>query len=62
MRTSKLFAAASALVLALGASACDAGLTEINENPNDPEVVPADNVFASGVSSGVSRAFGRTST
>jgi hypothetical protein len=58
MRTSKLFATASALVLAVGASACDAGLTEINENPNDPETVPADNVFASGISSGVSRAFG----
>jgi hypothetical protein len=58
MRTSKLFAAASALVLALGASACDAGLTEINENPNDPETVPADNVFANGISSGVGRAFG----
>lgn len=58
MRTSKLFAAASALVLALGASACDAGLTEINENPNDPEVVPADNVFANGTSAAVSRAFG----
>jgi hypothetical protein len=58
MKTSKLFAAASALVLALGASACDAGLTEINENPNDPENVPADNVFASGTSSAVTRAFG----
>jgi hypothetical protein len=58
MKTSKLFAAASAMVLALGASACDSGLTEINENPNDPEVVPADNVFANGVSSAVNRAFG----
>ncbi|MBD0318862.1 MAG: SusD/RagB family nutrient-binding outer membrane lipoprotein, partial [Gemmatimonadetes bacterium] len=58
MKTSKLFAAASAMVLALGASACDAGLTEINENPNDPEVVPADNVFASGTSAAVTRAFG----
>ncbi|HEY0037214.1 MAG TPA: SusD/RagB family nutrient-binding outer membrane lipoprotein [Longimicrobium sp.] len=58
MKTSKLFAAASALVLALGASACDSGLTEINENPNDPEVVPADNVFANGIASGVGRAFG----
>lgn len=58
MKTSKFFAAASALVLALGAGACDAGLTEINENPNDPETVPADNVFANGISSGVGRAFG----
>lgn len=58
MKTSKYLAAASALVLALGASACDEGLTEINENPNQPEQVPADNVFASGVSSSVSRAFG----
>jgi hypothetical protein len=58
MKTSKLFAAASALALAFGASACDSGLTEINENPNDPEVVPADNVFANGIASGVNRAFG----
>ena len=58
MKTSKFLAATSALVLALGASACDEGLTEINQNPNEPEQVPADNVFANGISAGVGRAFG----
>ena len=33
--------AALLAVLASGASACDQGLTELNENPNQPEVAAA---------------------
>jgi hypothetical protein len=58
MKTSRFLTATSALALALAAGACDQGLTDLNENPNEPEQVPADNVFANGTYAAVGRAFG----
>lgn len=58
MRKSRLSVTASILALTLGVGACDEGLTEINQNPNAPEDVPASNLFAQGIFSSVSRAFG----
>ncbi|ADY29956.1 MULTISPECIES: SusD/RagB family nutrient-binding outer membrane lipoprotein [Cellulophaga] len=36
-----------AVVLAITFNSCDQDLAEINENPNNPEVVPTSNIFAS---------------
>ncbi|MEP0213771.1 MAG: SusD/RagB family nutrient-binding outer membrane lipoprotein, partial [Cellulophaga sp.] len=36
-----------AIVLAITFNSCDQDLAEINENPNNPEVVPTSNIFAS---------------
>jgi len=47
MRMKRINWALPALVLALGA--CDEGLTEVNENPNAPESVPAANLLAGGI-------------
>ncbi len=46
------------LVAALGA-ACDSGLTDVNENPNQPEVVPVGSVLASGMWNLIANAAGR---
>ena len=39
------------LVISAGFSSCDEGLEEVNINPNDPEVVPTANIFASATKS-----------
>lgn len=59
MRVNKLFTAASALGLALAASACDDGLSDINRNPNNPEDVPVSSILASGMWDVVANAGGR---
>src|SRR5688500_8336815 len=41
--------ALAALAFVGVAGACDAGLTEVNRNPNSPEAVPVENVLASGI-------------
>ena len=44
------WARTAAAVLLIGATlACDAGLTETNQNPNSPESVPAGSVLGSGI-------------
>lgn len=45
----KRFYALPVLALALFAGACDEGLTEVNENPNAPESVPAENLLAGAI-------------
>lgn len=50
--------AAPALALLIGAGACDRGLTDININPNAPEAVPAENLLANAIVSGVGGAYG----
>ena len=49
MRTHERRLGAAALLLALGLGGCDAGLTEVNRNPNAPEDVPIENVLLSGI-------------
>ena len=39
------------LIISAGFSSCDEGLEEVNINPNDPEVVPTANIFASATKS-----------
>ena len=39
------------LVISAGFSSCDDGLEEVNLNPNDPELVPTANIFASATKS-----------
>jgi len=39
------------LLVSAGFSSCDEGLEEVNNNPNDPEVVPTANIFASATKS-----------
>ncbi|WP_028376360.1 SusD/RagB family nutrient-binding outer membrane lipoprotein [Leeuwenhoekiella sp. MAR_2009_132] len=39
------------LVISAGFSSCDEGLEEVNSNPNDPELVPTANIFASATKS-----------
>lgn len=46
MRFNKFFTAGSALALAVGITACDQGLTEINQNPNEPENVAPEYLLA----------------
>lgn len=58
MRLKKLFAAAPALALVGALSACDEGLTEVNENPNAPEVVPAQHLLAQSIVSSVGSTYG----
>jgi hypothetical protein len=53
MRYNKLATTASLLALALGATACDDGLTDINRNPNQPETVSAQYLFPQGVTTAV---------
>jgi hypothetical protein len=46
MRFNRLITAGSALVVAAGAAACDEGLTAVNRNPNEPEVVAPQYILA----------------
>jgi hypothetical protein len=48
MRLKKLLTAVPAVAL-LAAGGCDAGLTEVNRNPNSPEEVPVEYLLASGI-------------
>lgn len=50
--------AALPAVLAVGAAACDQGLTELNRNPNQPEVANAEYLFTNAVEAAVGRATG----
>jgi hypothetical protein len=50
--------AATGLALALSASACDQGLTGLNDNPNGPTDVPPEFVFPQGVTAAVGLARG----
>ena len=47
-----------AAALALAVAGCEDGLTDININPNEPEVVPAENVLANAIISGVGGEYG----
>jgi hypothetical protein len=58
MRIHTLTHAATGLALALAVSACDQGLTGLNENPNGPTDVPPEFVFPQGVTAAVGRARG----
>jgi hypothetical protein len=61
MKLSRLTRTASFIALAaVAASACDDGLTEINENPNTPSRVPSELLFPTAVQSAVNRALGST--
>jgi hypothetical protein len=61
MKISKLTRTASVIALAaLAASACDDGLTDLNENPNSPANVAAPLLFSAGTKGVVDRAFGST--
>lgn len=61
MKLSRLTRTASFVALAaVAASACDDGLTEINQNPNTPDRVTADLLFPTAVQSSVNRVFGST--
>lgn len=44
--------------LAASAAACDQGLTDLNDNPNQPTQVSAEYLFTNGVEASVSRALG----
>ena len=49
-KPNRRFAAAFAVAFGvLTAAACDQGLTEVNENPNAPEVVPVENLLLKGI-------------
>ncbi|HYR10789.1 MAG TPA: SusD/RagB family nutrient-binding outer membrane lipoprotein, partial [Longimicrobium sp.] len=50
--------AALLAALAAGASACEDGLTELNQNPNQPEVAAAEYLFTNAVEAAVGRATG----
>ncbi|HEX6367892.1 MAG TPA: SusD/RagB family nutrient-binding outer membrane lipoprotein [Longimicrobium sp.] len=50
--------AALLAVLASGAAACERGLTELNENPNQPEVAAAEYLFTNAVEAAVGRTTG----
>jgi hypothetical protein len=50
IRQNRRFGAVAVLALGvLAVSACDSGLTEVNENPNAPEAVPVANLLLGGV-------------
>jgi hypothetical protein len=50
--------AALVAALASGAAACEDGLTELNQNPNQPEVAAAEYLFTNAVEASVGRATG----
>lgn len=61
MRSMKRAAALRALVVALSVTVvggCDQGLTEINRNPNSPDLATADQLFPNAVTASVTRIFG----
>ncbi len=47
-----------AVALTLAVAGCESGLTDININPNEPEVVPAENVLANAIITGVGGEYG----
>ena len=49
MRMKAIYKVVPVFAIALGAAACDEGLTEVNENPNAPEVVPAENLLGGAI-------------
>jgi len=53
MRAKRIFQAAPLVAVALLASACDKGLTDVNVNPNQPEVVRPEHLFPQAVTSAV---------
>lgn len=61
MRLKKLMVG-PALLLAMAASACDQGLTEINKNPNEPEDVAPQYLLASGLRDAVGGDYGTHSS
>jgi hypothetical protein len=48
-RNRRVGAVAALALVAMTASACDSGLTEVNENPNAPENVPVNNLLLGGI-------------
>lgn len=54
----RLFLAGTALSLAVGATACDEGLTEVNRNPNEPESVAPEYILADAQASAIGGGFG----
>jgi hypothetical protein len=52
------WAGAPVLAMAFAASACDQGLTDVNVNPNDPEVVAPEYLLANAITSSVGGDFG----
>lgn len=58
MKLSQISKPASALALALLASACDEGLTDLNKNPNAPEEVSAELLFPQAIQSSVRQTLG----
>jgi hypothetical protein len=49
MKTTRMIRAVAVLALTFAAGACDTGLTEVNENPNNPENVPLESILQSGI-------------
>ncbi|WP_420129018.1 SusD/RagB family nutrient-binding outer membrane lipoprotein [Longimicrobium sp.] len=58
MSYKRFLAPGLAAVLALGAGACDDGLTDVNQNPNSPEDVPAPTLFVNATRLSASRWLG----
>lgn len=54
----KISRAVLAATLAVAVSGCDDGLTDLNQNPNEPTVVGADYLFTNAVEASVSRVTG----
>jgi hypothetical protein len=52
------FVGLPAVALVLAAGGCEDGLTDINLNPNEPEVVPAENLLANAIVLGVGGEYG----
>jgi hypothetical protein len=52
------YLAVPAVALLLATAGCDEGLTDVNINPNEPEVVPAQNVLANALVTGVGGSWG----
>lgn len=58
MKLRSFKASAPVLALALAASACDQGLTDLNQNPNAPEDVPASSLLANSIRGSVGQILG----
>src|SRR5688500_3311769 len=52
------FVGLPAVALVLAAGGCEDGLTDINLNPNEPEIVPAENLLANAIVLGVGGEYG----
>ena len=59
MKSMKTWSVAAVAALALGVSACDEGLADLNENPNAPRDVPAPNILPAVMQSTVEQAYGQ---